>query len=172
MSERKKAITAVVSAIAALLIAVALLAWWAVALQKKLHTPAEPVVVTDTIVNWQYDTIYRTNTRVVKLPVHDTTVCVDSIYATDSVFVDVPIYRYIYDTTLTDTHAVTRLQLTLSGYAINVDTLVTSSTITPIVITEKIPWYKRFRPSVGVGIGTTFKGQATVGVYAGVGYLF
>lgn len=166
----KKATPYIVGAIMAVVIG--LLIWWVVSLQKKLHTPVEPVVVTDTIVDWQHDTVYRYDTRIVKLPIHDTTVCVDSIYATDSVYVEVPIYKYKYDTTLTDTNSTTRLQATLSGYYVNIDTLTVTTTITPIVIKETIPWYKRFRPSVGVGVGTTFKGEATVGVYAGVGYLF
>lgn len=166
----KKSTPYVICAVVAIIIG--LLVWWVVSLERKLHTPPEPVVVTDTIVDWQYDTVYKYDTRIVKLPIHDTTVCVDSVFATDSVYVEVPMYRYKYDTTLTDTHSTTRLQATLSGYAVNVDTLVATTTITPIVIKKKIPWYKRFRPSVGVGVGTTFKGEATVGVYAGVGYLF
>lgn len=166
----KKATSYVVVSILA--ITIGLLVWWVVSLEQKLHTPPEPVTVTDTIVDWKYDTVYKYDTRIVKLPIHDTTVCVDSVFATDSVYVKVPMYRYKYDTTLTDTHSTTNLHAILSGYDVNVDTLTVSTTITPIVIKEKIPWYKRFRPSVGVGVGTTFKGEATVGVYAGVGYLF
>ena len=166
----KKATPYIVGAIVAVIIG--LLIWWVVALQRKLHTPIEPVVVTDTIVDWQYDTVYRYDTKVVKLPIHDTALCVDSIWATDSVFVEVPIFKYKYDTTFTDTNSTMRLQATLSGYEVNVDTLTVTTTITPIIIKEKIPWYKRIRPSIGVGVGTTFKGEATVGVYAGVGYLF
>lgn len=170
MSNRKDIAPYIFAAIVAII--VGLLVWWVVRLEKRLHVEPEPVVVTDTIVDWQYDTVYRYDTKIVKLPIHDTTVCVDSIYATDSVYVEVPIYRYEYDTTLTDTHSTTQLHAKLSGYAVNVDTLTVSTTITPIVVKEKIPWYKRFRPSVGVGVGTTFKGEATVGVYAGFGYLF
>lgn len=170
MSKQKNIAPIITATIAAVIIG--LLVWWVVALQKKLHTPPEPVVVTDTIVDWQYDTVYRYDTKVVKLPIHDTALCVDSIWATDSVFVEVPIYKYKYDTTLTDTHSVTRLQATLSGYDVNIDTMAVTTTITPIIIKEKELWYKRFRPSLGVGFGTTFKGEATVGVYVGVGYLF
>lgn len=166
----KKATPYIVGAIVAVIIG--LLIWWVVALQRKLHTPIEPVVVTDTIVDWQYDTVYRYDTKVVKLPIHDTALCVDSIWTTDSVYVEVPIFKYKYDTTFTDTNSTMRLKATLSGYEVNVDTLTVTTTITPIIIKEKIPWYKRFRPSIGVGVGTTFKGEATVGVYGGVGYLF
>jgi hypothetical protein len=65
----------------------------------------EPVTdtVTDTITDWQHDTVFRVDTKVVKLPIHDTTTLTDSLRITDSVLVEVPISRYRYDTTLTDT---------------------------------------------------------------------
>ena len=140
------------------------------------HYPSEEErvadTVTDTITDWQHDTVYRVDTRVVKLPVHDTTVCIDSLWFTDSVWVEVPISLYHYDTTLTDTHSTTRLTATLSGYEVRFDTLAVSTTVQPIIINETIPWYHRFRPSVGVGIGTNLKGEATAGVYFGIGYLW
>lgn len=128
--------------------------------------------VTDTITNWQYDTVFRYDTKVVKLPVHDTTTVTDSLWLTDSVLVEVPMMRYRYDTTLTDTHSTTRLTATMTGYEVRVDTLTVNTTIQPIIIKEAIPWQKRFRPSVGVGVGANLKGEATVGVYFGIGYLF
>ena len=140
------------------------------------HYPAQEErvtdTVTDTITDWQYDTVFRVDTRVVKLPVHDTTVCIDSLWITDSVWVEVPISRYHYDTTLTDTHSITRLTASLSGYEVRVDTLAVTTTIEPIIIKETIPWRKRISPSVGVGIGTNLKGEATAGVFFGIGYLF
>ena len=128
--------------------------------------------VTDTITDWKHDTVFRYDTKVVKLPVHDTTTVTDSLWLTDSVLVEVPMMRYRYDTTLTDTHSTTRLTASLSGYDVRVDTLTLSTTIQPVIIKEAIPWQKRFRPSVGVGIGTNLKGEATAGVYFGIGYLF
>ena len=139
------------------------------------YAPKQEIItdtVTDTITDWQHDTIFRIDTKVVKLPVHDTTTLTDSLWLTDSVLVEVPMMRYRYDTTLTDTHSTTRLAATLSGYEVRVDTLAVSTTIQPIIIKEAIPWQKRFRPSVGVGVGTNLKGEATVGVFVGVGYLF
>lgn len=140
------------------------------------HYESEPETVTDTvtdtITDWQHDTVFRIDTKVVKLPVHDTTTTTDSLWLTDSVLVEVPMMRYRYDTTLTDTHSTTRLTATLSGYDVNVDTLAVSTTIQPVVIKETIPWTRRFRPSVGVGVGTNLKGEATAGVYFGIGYLF
>lgn len=128
--------------------------------------------VTDMITDWQHDTVFRYDTKVVKLPVHDTTTVTDSLWLTDSVLVEVPMMRYCYDTTLADTHSTTRLTASLSGYEVRVDTLTVSTTIQPVIIKEAIPWQKRFRPSVGVGVGTNLKGEATVGVYFGIGYLF
>lgn len=142
----------------------------------RLTAPAEFTyvtdTVTDTITDWQYDTVYRVDTRVVKLPIHDTTTVTDSLWLTDSVLVEVPISRYRYDTILKDTHSTTRLTASLSGYEVRVDTLAVNTTIQPIIIKEAISWQKRFRPSVGVGVGTNLKGEATAGVYFGIGYLF
>ena len=128
--------------------------------------------VTDTITDWRHDTVFRIDTKVVKLPVHDTTTLTDSLWLTDSVLVEVPIMRYRYDTTLADTHSTTRLTATLTGYEVRMDTMAVSTTIQPVIIKETIPWQRRFRPSVGVGVGTNLKGEATVGMYFGIGYLF
>lgn len=128
--------------------------------------------VTDTITDWQHDTVFRIDTKVVKLPVHDTTKVTDSLWLSDSVLVEVPVMRYRYDTVLTDTHSTTRLTATLSGYEVKVDTLTVSTTIQPTIINETLPWYHRFRPSIGVGVGANLKGEATAGVYFGIGYLF
>ena len=128
--------------------------------------------ITDTIIDWQHDTVYRYDTKIVKLPVHDTTTLTDSLWLTDSVLVEVPIYKYYFDTTLTDTNRTIHLEAALSGYEVTIDTLAITTTVNPIIIKETIPWQKRFRPSVGIGIGSTLKGEATVGMYVGVGYLF
>ena len=128
--------------------------------------------VTDTITDWQYDTVFRVDTRVVKLPIHDTTTVTDSLWLTDSVLVEVPISRYRYDTILKDTHSTTRLTASLSGYEVRVDTLAVTTTIEPIIINESLPWQRRIRPSVGVGVGANLRGEATAGVFVGIGYLW
>ena len=166
----KKAVTTVVYF--CIVLGLVVLSWWL----GRLTAPAEFTyvtdTVTDTITDWQYDTVFRVDTRVVKLPIHDTTTVTDSLWMTDSVLVEVPISRYRYDTILTDTHSTTRLTASLSGYEVRVDTLAVNTTIQPIIIKEAISWQKRFRPSVGVGVGTNLKGEATAGVYFGIGYLF
>ena len=166
----KKAVTTVVYF--CIVLGLVVLSWWL----GRLTAPAEFTyttdTVTDTITDWQYDTVFRVDTRVVKLPIHDTTTVTDSLWLTDSVLVEVPISRYRYDTILKDTHSTTRLTASLSGYEVRVDTLSVNTTIQPIIIKEAISWQKRFRPSVGVGVGTNLKGEATAGVYFGIGYLF
>lgn len=148
-----------------------LAAWWF----GRMSAPKPETVtdtITDTIIDWQHDTVYRYDTKIVKLPIHDTTTLTDSLWLTDSVLVEVPIYKYYFDTTLTDTNRTIHLEAALSGYEVTIDTLAITTTVNPIIIKETIPWQKRFRPSVGIGIGSTLKGEATVGMYVGVGYLF
>ena len=128
--------------------------------------------ITDTITHWQHDTVFHVDIKVVKLPVHDTTTLTDSLLLTDSVLVEVPISRYRYDTTLTDTHSTTHLTASLSGYEVRIDTLTVATTVQPVIIKEPLPWHRRFRPSIGIGVGPNFKGGATAGIYLGGGYLF
>lgn len=142
--------------------------WW---LGRATATAEPPFyLVTDTIIDWRHDTVYLHDTRVVKLPVHDTTRCVDSVMVVDSVEVEVPIYRYMYDTLIAGERAETRLRAVVTGYDVRVDTLVASTVVRPVAV--EIPWHKRIRPSVGVGVGTTMGGEAAVGVFVGVGWLF
>ena len=148
------------------------LAWWLGGLTAPAEFTYVTDTVTDTITDWQYDTVFRVDTRVVKLPIQDTTRMTDSLWLTDSVLVEVPISRYRYDTILKDTHSTTRLTASLSGYEVRVDTLAVTTTIEPIIIKETIPWRKRIRPSVGVGVGANLRGEATVGVFVGIGYLW
>lgn len=158
--------------VAALAAVLAVTLFRMVQLKKQLNEKPNPVTTTDTVIDWQHDTVFRIDTKVVKLPVHDTTILIDSLWLTDSVLVELPIYRYMYDTTVADSHSTTRLTAMVTGYDVSIDTFAVSTTVTPVVIKEEIPWHKRFRPSVGLGIGSNLKGEATVGMYVGVGYLF
>ena len=147
-------------------------AWWIGRKSIKPDTTIITDTVTDTLVDWQSDTVYMYDTKIVKLPVHDTTTIHDSVVLVDSVLVEVPIYKYRYDTVFADTHSTTRMQVVLSGYEVDVDTLVVTTTTETVVVKESLPWNKRIRPSVGLGIGTNLKGEATAGIYVGIGYLF
>ena len=128
--------------------------------------------VTDTITDWRHDTVMRVDTRVVRLPVHDTVRMTDSVVRVDSVVVEVPIYQYRYDTTILSPDGATQLRAVLTGYDVTVDTLAVSTVVEPVAVKEAIPWYRRFRPSVGVGVGANSDGEVTTGVFVGVGYLW
>ena len=111
---------------------------------------SQPVILTDTIVNVVYDTLFVDHFETVKLPVVDTIV-VDSLRI-DSVFVEVPISVYKFDSTFTtDT---TRLDLFIQnkGYAVTLDSLFYEFEYTPTK--TKTNFFKdHFRFGLGVGAG-------------------
>ena len=125
------------------------------------------VYLTDTITNVLYDTVFFDHFETVKLPVVDTTVnfIADTVTRVDSVFVEVPISKYKFDTIVfTDT---TQLNLSIrnSGYAVTLDTLSYSFTYRPTKInkTKKIHWF--IGPSLGIGYDcTTGKLVPTIGI--------
>lgn len=130
------------------------------------------IIVTDTITQVLYDTVYLKEYKTVKLPVTDTIV-VDSVKI-DSIFVEVPISVYELDTVFqTDT---TRLDLHIinSGYSVTLDTLSYKFTYQPTPI--KLPKKKhRFGFYVGpaVGVGYDYlnnKPIPTVGIGVGIGW--
>ena len=95
------------------------------------------IIVTDTITQVLYDTVYIKEYKTVKLPTTDT-LYIDSVKI-DSIFVEVPISVYQLDTVFqTDT---TRLDLFIqnSGFSVTLDTLYyrLQYTPTPPVIKKK-----------------------------------
>ena len=130
------------------------------------------IVITDTLTNIVYDTVYLERYKTVKLQLTDTLI-IDSVRI-DSVFVEVPISTYKLDTVFqTDS---TRLDLFIqnSGYSVTLDTLTYKFTYQPTPI--KLPKKKhRFGfyigPAVGVGYDwTTGKTLPSVGIGIGVGW--
>ena len=125
------------------------------------------VYLTDTIVNVEWDTVYLERYKTVKLPIADTAVyyIADTVTRVDSVFVEVPISKYKFDTIVfTDT---TQLNLSIrnSGYAVTLDTLSCSFTYRPTKInkTKKIHWF--IGPSLGIGYDfTSGKLIPTIGI--------
>ena len=132
----------------------------------------KPIVITDTLTNIVYDTVYLERYKTVKLPVTDTLI-IDSVKI-DSVFVEVPISVYKLDTTFcTDS---TRLNLFVqnSGYSVTLDTLTYKFTYqpTPPVIKKKRHRFGFFvGPAVGVGYDyLNNKPVPTVGIGIGIGW--
>ena len=139
--------------------------------RKQPVTP-KTIIISDTITQVIYDTIYIKEYKTVKLPVTDTLIK-DSIII-DSIFVQVPISIYKLDTVFqTDT---TQLNLFIqnSGYEVTLDTLSYKFTYqpTPPVIKKKRHRFGFYvGPAVGVGYDwRTGKTLPSVGVGIGIGW--
>ena len=134
--------------------------------------PTKTIIISDTITQVLYDTIYIKESKTVKLPTTDTLIK-DSIII-DSVFVQVPISVCKLDTTFcTDS---TRLDLHIinSGFDVKLDSLYYRLQYTPTPI--KLPKKKhRFGFYIGpaVGVGYDYlnnKPVPTVGIGIGIGW--
>ena len=125
---------------------------------------SQPVIVTDTLTNVVYDTVYLERYKTVKLRTTDTTICyiTDTVKRVDSVFVEVPINVYKFDSTFTtDT---TRLDLFIQnkGYDVTLDSLSYKFEYTPR-LQKKTHWF--IGPSLGIGYDfTSGKIVPTVGI--------
>ena len=118
------------------------------------------ITVTDTLTQVLYDTIFIDHFETVKLPLIDTIV-VDSLRI-DSVFVEVPISVYKFDTTLTTDTTCLNIRIQNSGYDVKLDSLSYNFKYTPTK-TKKIHWF--IGPSLGIGYDfTSGKLIPTVGI--------
>lgn len=114
----------------------------------------QPVVITDTITNVVYDTVYLERYKTVKLPVVDSTVyyITDTVTRVDSVFVEVPISIYKFDTCFTTDSTNLNIRIQNSGYAVKLDSLSYSFTYRPTH--HKTNFFKEhFKFGVGAGVG-------------------
>lgn len=153
-----------------LLVVIYLLLFFLVNTNRKSQVTTEkqlqPVVITDTITNVLYDTLFVDHFEIVKLPV-DTTVyyITDTVVRLDSIEVEVPISKFQFDTTVfTDT---TQLNLSIrnSGFNVTLDSLSYSFTYRPTKINKikKTHWF--IGPSIGLGYDfTSGKLIPTVGI--------
>ena len=130
------------------------------------------IIVSDTITQILYDTIYIKEYKTVKLPTTDTIV-IDSVKI-DSIFVEVPISTYQLDTTFTTDTTNLNIHIQNSGYSVTLDTLSYKFTYqpTPPVIKKKRHRFGFFvGPAVGVGYDwRTGRTLPSVGVGIGVGW--
>ena len=159
MKETAKTLVIVVLVLLVVLLSVNSMKYY----QKSQEKP-EPVILTDTIVNVKWDTVYLERYKTVKLPVVDSTVyyITDTVTRVDSIEVKIPISKFQFDTTVfTDT---TQLNLSIrnSGFNVTLDTLSYSFTYKPTK-TKKTHWF--IGPSLGIGYDfTTGKLVPTVGI--------
>ena len=128
------------------------------------------VYLTDTLTNIIYDTLFIDHFETVKLPVVDTLTIINDSLRIDSVFVEVPISVYKFDSTFTtDT---TRLDLFIQnkGYAVTLDSLFYEFKYTPTKI--KTNFFKdhfRFGLGIGTGYGCFSK---KLDVFLGLGFYY
>ena len=132
--------------------------------RKQLKT----VYLRDTITNVLYDTIFFNHFETVKLPLTDTIV-IDSIRI-DSVFVEVPISIYKFDTTFTTDTTVFNLSIRNSGFNVTLDSLYYRLEYTP---THQNTNYFRDHFRFGVGVGTGYGCfSKKPDVFIGVGFYY
>ena len=125
---------------------------------------SQPIILTDTIVNVKWDTVYLERYKTVKLPVVDSTVyyITDTVVRLDSIEVEVPISKYSVDTTFSTDTTQLNLSIRNSGFNVTLDTLSYSFTYKPTK-TKKTHWF--IGPSLGIGYDfTSGKLIPTIGI--------
>ena len=131
--------------------------------------PSQPVILTDTLTNVVYDTVYLERYKTVKLPVVVDTIVIDSIRI-DSVFVEVPISVYKFDSTFTTDTTSLNIRIQNSGYAVTLDTLSYSFTYKPTH--QKTNFFKEhFKFGLGIGTGFGFFSKKP-DVFINVGFYY
>ena len=114
--------------------------------------PSQPIIISDTLTQVIYDTIFIDHFETVKLPVVDTLILINDSIRVDSVFVEVPISIYKFDTTfLTDTTSL-NIRIQNSGYDVKLDSLSYNFKYTPTH--QKTNFFKEhFKFGLGAGLG-------------------
>lgn len=130
------------------------------------------IIISDTITQVLYDTVYIKEYKTVKLPVTDT-LYIDSVRI-DSIFVQVPISVYKLDTTFTTDTTNLNIHIQNFGYEVTLDSLSYRLEYkpTPPVIKKKRHRFGFFvGPAVGVGYDyLNNKPIPTVGIGVGIGW--
>ena len=150
--------------ITTLILLVVLLSVKSMKCYQKTQDKPEPVIITDTLTQVVYDTVFIDHFETVKLPVVDTTICyiTDTVTRVDSVEVEVPISIYKLDTIFSTDTTSLNIRIQNSGYAVKLDTLSYSFTYRPTK-TKKTHWF--IGPSLGIGYDfTSGKLVPTIGI--------
>ena len=130
------------------------------------------IVVSDTITNVVYDTLFIDHFEKVKLPVVDTVTIINDSIRIDSVFVEVPISVYKFDSTFTTDTTSLNIRIQNSGYAVTLDSLSYSFTYKPTH--QKTNFFKEhFKFGLGVYAGYgCFSKQPDIFIGFGFYYCF
>ena len=131
---------------------------------------SQPVIITDTITNVLYDTVFIDHFETVKLPVVDTVTIINDSIQVDSVFVEVPISIYKFDTTFKSDTTQLNLSIRNSGYNVKLDTLSYLFEYTPRP--PKTNFFRdhfKFGAGVSTGFGVFSK---KLDIFVGVGLYY
>ena len=113
------------------------------------------ITVTETLTQVIYDTLFIDHFETVKLPVVDTITIINDSLRIDSVFVEVPISVYKFDSTFTTDTTCLNIRIQNSGYAVTLDTLSYNFKYTPRP--PKTNFFKEhFKFGLGIGTGYGF----------------
>ena len=131
---------------------------------------SQPAIITDTITNVLYDTVFIDHFETVKLQVVDTLTIINDSLRIDSVFVEVPISVYKFDSTFTTDTTSLNIRIQNSGYAVTLDTLSYSFTYKPTH--QKTNFFKEhFKFGLGAGAGYgCFSKQPDI--FLGIGFYY
>ena len=123
---------------------------------------SQPVVITDTLTQVIYDTLFIDHFETVKLPVVDTLTIINDSIRIDSVFVEVPISICKFDSTFTTDTTFLNIRIQNSGFNVTLDSLSYKFEYTPTK-TKKTHWF--IGPSLGIGYDfTSGKLVPTIGI--------
>ena len=131
------------------------------------------ITVTETLTNIVYDTLFIDHFETVKLPVVDTIIR-DSLRI-DSIFVEIPISKFQFDTCFTTDTTQLNLSIRNSGYEVTLDSLSYYFEYTPRPIKlSKSNFFKdhfRFGAGVSTGLGV-FSKKPDIFMGVGIYYCF
>ena len=128
------------------------------------------VFISDTLTQVIYDTLFIDHFETVKLRTTDTLTIINDSIRIDSVFVEVPISIYKFDTTFCNDTTRLNIHIQNSGYAVTLDSLYYRLEYTPTK--TKTNFFKehfKFGAGVSTGFGVFSK---TPDVFVGVGLYY
>ena len=131
---------------------------------------SQPVIITDTITNVLYDTIFIDHFETVKLQVVDTLTIINDSIRIDSVFVEVPISIYKFDTCFTTDSTNLNIMIRNSGFNVTLDSLSYNFKYTPTH--QKTNFFKdhfKFGAGISTGYGVFSK---KLDVFMGIGFYY
>ena len=128
------------------------------------------VYLTDTLTNVVYDTLFFDHFETIKLPVVDTLTIINDSIRIDSVFVEVPISVYRFDSTFTTDTTSLNIRIRNSGFNVTLDSLSYNFKYKPTH--QKTNFFKehfKFGAGVSTGFGVFSKKPD---VFIGVGFYY